>query len=191
MTKLETEAIPLGTRKQTNYYVNKFKIFLRERKLCDEIGRSPPRILNDYLRLLYSQLRTNTQDFYSPSTLVCIRASIHRYLTSPEVNRTINILQGEDFKRSNGVLRSMVAKYLQSNQPKRKEYEAITESDISKIRTYFQRKNLTMLQEEVIFNIIYFFGLRGRENLRSLTFGAIEIKEDDSGAKYAYMYLRS
>ena len=91
-------------------------------------------------------------------------------MTSPEINRKINILQGDDFKRANGVLRSMVAKYLQSNQTKKKEYQAITESDMSKISQYFQRENLKMLQEEVIFNLIYFFGLRGRENLRSLTY---------------------
>jgi len=187
LKNLENEAIPPGTRKQTEYYISKFKSFLKERKLCEDLHRIPPRILNDYLRLFYSQLRTNSGDFYSPSTLVCIRASIHRFLTSPEINRTINILQGDDFKRANGVLRSMVAKYLQSNQPKKREYDAITEMDMSKIRDYFKRSDLKMLQEEVIFSLIYFFGLRGRENLRSLTYGALEIKEDDSGAKYAFL----
>ena len=70
LTQLETECIPFGTRKQTGYYVDKFKNFLKERKLSDDLNGIPPRILNDYLRLFYSQLRTNTGDYYSPSTLV-------------------------------------------------------------------------------------------------------------------------
>ena len=53
-----------------------------------------------------------------------------------------------------------------------------------KIRQYFQRNNLQVLQDEIIFNIIYHFGLRGRENLRNLKHSTFEVKTDNSGSKY-------
>ena len=72
---------------------------------------------NDYLRLFYANLRKKDGTYYTPSSLVCVRAAIHRQLTSPNVDANVNILNDEPFKRENGVLKAMIKKYLTSNQP--------------------------------------------------------------------------
>ena len=135
----------------------------------------------------FANLKTNNGLFYSPSSLVCFRASFQRHLNSPDINRSINIIHGDDFQRANGVLRAIVGKYLNSNQEKKNVYDAISKNDMDKIRHYFDRSSLQRLQDEVLFNEIYYFGLRGRENLRCLTTESIKINEDDSGVKYCVL----
>ena len=113
-------------------------------------------MLNNYLRLFYSQLRTENGLYYAPASLLCIRAAIHRHLTSAEYNRNVDILNGEDFKRANGVLKGMVKAYLTSNQEKNKnQYECMSREDFSKLKKYFsENDSLLILQKECIFNIM-------------------------------------
>lgn len=187
LIELEKECIPMSTQQQTNQHIKKLKKFLTDKGLCTDIQMVPEKILCDYLRLFYSELRTDKGGFYSPSSLICFRASIQRYLSSPEVNCTMDIIHGNNFKRANGVLRSMVGRYLQSNQRKNEKFQSINEEDMDKMKQYFQRNNLQVLQDEVLFNTIFHFGLRGRENLRSLTYSTFEMKTDDSGARYLHI----
>lgn len=184
LDKIESESIAVGTDAQTKRHALMFRNFLQQRQLCPDFERVPDRLLNDYLRLFYGNLRKNDDTFYSPSSLVCIRASIQRHLTSVTVNRTVNILHGDNFKRANGVLKGMVGKYLHSNQAKSSSYEAISESDMQKINEYFDRSSNKKIQEEVLFNLMFHFGMRGRENLRSLQKDTFTIETDDDGKEY-------
>jgi hypothetical protein len=43
-------------------------------------------------------------------------------------------------------------------------YRAIQDGDLRKLSVYFDRSKPQRLQEEVAFNILYFFGERGRES---------------------------
>ena len=151
--------------------------------LCENFETVPPKLLNDYLRLFYASLRKKDGTFYAPSSLVCVRAAIHRYLTSPNVNANVNILNDETFRRANGILKAMVKKYLTSSQPdKENQYKRITEGDLRKIRTYFaNKKDNIFLQEECLFNIIFHFQLRGRENLRDLKQNTFKFEVYDDG----------
>lgn len=184
LENLENSSIPFGTDQQTKRHTQMFKTFLEEKKLCPDFQKVPNSILNDYLRLFYSTLKTKMGDLYAPSSLICIRASIQRYLTSPQINRTINIVHGDDFRRANGVLKAMIGAYLRSGQRKSKSYEAISPNDMDKLSSYFDRSSNKKIQEEVLFNVIYFFGLRGRENLRDLKRSTFACKTDENGNEY-------
>lgn len=187
LRRIEKEAVPKGTFRQTENHVKKFKSFLSSKGLNENFETLSSSTLNDYLRLFYANLKMKNGLFYCPSSLVCFRASIQRHLSSPDINRKINIIHGDEFQRANGVLRAMVGKYLNSSQEKKNTYEAISKNDMNKIRHYFDRSSLQKLQDEVLFNVIFYFGLRGRENLRSLTTDCIKINEDDSGVKYCFV----
>ena len=126
LRKIEKEAVPKGTFRQTENHVNIFKSFLSSKGLNQNFEALPSSTLNDYLRLFYANLKTKSGLFYCPSSLVCFRASIQRHLCSPDINRKINIIHGDEFQRANGVLRAMVGKYLQSNQEKKNTYDAIS-----------------------------------------------------------------
>lgn len=125
--------------------------------------------LNDYLRLFYSSLRKLDGTYYAPKSLICIRAAIQRHLVSPAVNRNVNIINRDDFRGCNGVLVSVIKKYLEKQPEKQVKFVPISDADMCILRNYFDRSSLRRLQDETIFNIMYHFGLRGRENLRELT----------------------
>jgi hypothetical protein len=67
---LENSSIPNSTQSQTQSHVKKLKEFLKNRQLSDSVETVPVSLLNDYLRLFYSSLKTNDGLYYSPASLV-------------------------------------------------------------------------------------------------------------------------
>ena len=191
LVELEASSNSVATDKQTKTWVTKFKEFLKSRDLSTSFETVPKRVLNDYLRAFYAQLRTKEGSFYAPASLICIRAALHRHLTSPSWNRDTNILTGEEFRRANGVLKAMVKAYLSSDQEKHQSFERISNEDLMKVRKYFveNESSVTTLQEECLFNIIYYFQLRGRENLRALKKETIGFKTGENGREVAYIQV--
>lgn len=191
LVELEASSNSVATDKQTKMWVTKFKEFLESRGLSTSFEAVPKRVLNDYLRAFYAQLRTKEGCFYAPASLICIRAALHRHLTSPLLNRDTNILTGEEFRRANGVLKAMVKAYLSSDQVKPQSFERISNEDLIKVRKYFveNESSVTTLQEECLFNIIYYFQLRGRENLRALKKNTIGFKISENGREVAYIQV--
>ena len=189
LNKLEKESIPSSTATQTRRHVNLFRDFLKSKNLCVEFETVPNEILCNYLRLFYAQLRTKEGSYYSPPSLICYRAAIHRHLTSCEVNRKINICCDEDFKRANAILAAMIGEYKKAGIKKTKPYGKISDSDMIKLNEYFKSHRSTPQEKQLIvaFNIMYYFCLRGRETLRSLKQNSIGFDIDDSGKEYAFI----
>jgi hypothetical protein len=67
---LENSSIPNSTQSQTHRHVKKIKDFLKSRQLSDSVETVPVHLLNDYLRLFYSSLKTKDGLYYSPASLV-------------------------------------------------------------------------------------------------------------------------
>ena len=101
LNKIEADAVPKSTDKQTKQHVNRFKHFLREEGLQENFETIPHNFLNDYLRLFYTKIRKDDGGLYSPASLICFRASIQRYLSSYAVNKNINICRA---KNSSGLM---------------------------------------------------------------------------------------
>lgn len=185
LDKLEKESIPQSSATQMKNSAKRFSDFLLEKGLSTNLETLPKSVLNTYLRYFYSQLKTKTGMYYAPASLVCIRAGIQRYLQSPPINRIdLNIISDKDFAQANRMLKSMVAKFKRSHYAKVDKFPAIEESDMRKIREYFDRSDPQVLQFEVMFNIIYYFGLRGRETLPFLTKDSFEITSNDEGRRF-------
>ena len=107
LINLKNESVPKSTKDSTNSHANDFKKFPKENKLSDVIENIPVRFLAKYLQ--YFNLRKSDGTSYlSPNTLKRIRAGIQRYLTSSNVNRSVNIMKDREFHRANGVLKSLV-----------------------------------------------------------------------------------
>ena len=51
--------------------VERFKTFLKENDLDENIERLPVKILNDYLRYFYSKLKTKDGKLYAPKSSIC------------------------------------------------------------------------------------------------------------------------
>jgi len=171
--------------------VLRFRNFLHDKKLCTDFEKVPDTILNNYLRLFYSELKKEDGGFYAPQSLICFRAAIQRHLTSPETNRQVNIVNGEPFRRANGVLKSLIGMFLKTGSKKEEKFSCITDSDMKKISEYLTSvekvEDLTILQQRVLFDIIFHFQLRGRENLRFLTKDTFGFSKDDEDNDLMYI----
>ena len=106
--KAKSEVTPKSTKNQTDYQIKKFRDFLLENQLSANIEEAPLNILANYLSFYYYNLKRKDSEPNSPTSLICIRASVQRYLSGPSVNRDIKIIDDVRFKRSNGVLKAMV-----------------------------------------------------------------------------------
>ena len=182
LDRLESDNMPTSSKKQMNSAIVRFITFLRDNKLSVDILKLPHSILNKYLRYFYSQLRKKDGCYYSPRTLVCFRAGIHRYMRFHRPD--INIIDDSNFGQANRMLATMVGKFKTSGQPKPQSYGVIEEEDMKKIREYFDRSDGETLQREVMFNIIYYFGLRGRETLSKLSKESIICQTSSTGRNY-------
>lgn len=154
LEKIETDSIPNSTQKQMDNTIRRFREFLNKKKLSSNLENIPIRILDNYLRFFYSELRTKEGNYYAPASLVCFRAAIHRYFLL--IRSDVNIIGDVRFRRSHQMLKAMVAKYKKSGQIKTKEsYPVIEYKDMKKINEHFDRKTAEHLQEEVI--LIFYF----------------------------------
>lgn len=188
LNEMEIEEVPRSTKSHTKAYAQKFKSFLVSKQLPDCIETMPLRYLNQYLRLFYASLRKDDGNYYSPSTLACIRAAINRYLTKAPHNREINLKKDREFGPSNNILKAMSSKYLKSPQSSNdNSYKAISQADLVTLREYFDRRTATKLQEEVLYNIVYYNGYRGREWIRNMKTCYLKFDEDENNYKYAML----
>ena len=178
MDRIEQLANNKGTAVQTERYGAMFIHFLKENNLNYNLKNMQNEQLNNYLRFFYSKLRTKSGDLYSTSSLLSIRCSLNRYFNSNVLKKNINICHDNDFISSNKMLKSMIAMYLKQGKPT-KAYLPLEITDLEKISAYFKRNNPTCLQDEIIFNILFYFGQRGRENLKCLKKEDLVIKTVD------------
>ena len=191
LRELEESAIPKTTQDQRRRTALKFRKFLEEKNLCKDFENVPDMILNNYLRLFYSSLKKEDGSYYAPQSLICFRAAIQRHLTSPEINRQVNIITGEQFKRANGVLKSLIGMYLKTGSEKNEKFSCIADSDLKKIYDYFTSEenvdDRSVLQKRVLFDILLHFQLRGRENLRFLTKDTFGFDKDNEDNEFVYI----
>ena len=156
-----------NTSQQTNYYTKMFNDFLTKNNLSTDFKKIPTNILDNYLRFFYASARSKNNSLYSPATLLCIRSSLNRFFNSAELNMKLNIVNAQQFPQSNRMLRAMVGKFLKEGGEV-KNHTPMEKEDLRKLSEYFTRTNPTVLQDEVIYNTIYYFGQRGREHIRLL-----------------------
>ena len=182
LAEMEKQFTPKSTMKQMEKTVERFKNFLKSNNLCDDILHIPVNVLDNYLRYFYSTLKTAEGQLYAPASLICIRAAIHRFFSANKPG--VNIISDPVFYHSNKMLKAMVAKYKLSGQCKANTgYPLIEKPDMQKIRQYFDRSTPEILQEEIMFNLIYYFGLRGRETLPQLTKNSIVCETSSDGKR--------
>ena len=144
-------------------------------------------LLANYLRRFYAEARQRNGEVYSKSGYANIRSAIQCHITSAPYNRTINILQDPAFKQANNMYKGKLKEIKKSGKDITKHKSPLSEEDMSKLRLHLKSHMNTPkgLQEKVMFDVLYFFGRRGREGLRELKQDSFEFVEDGEGNEYA------
>ena len=110
---MEIEEETNSSKMHVRQYVKKFEGFLMEtflqklKNLSPEIETMEESRLAEYLRYFYSSLRKQDGGFFSPSSSGCIRAAVHRYLTSPSVSRPMNLIKDANLLSANKMLKTL------------------------------------------------------------------------------------
>ena len=101
----------------------------------------------------------------------------------------IDIISNSKFIKTNEIFQAITKQVKKEGRGEIESKNAINDQDMSKLNTYFITNmqgppNAKLLQEIVLFNIIYYGGRRGYENLRSMTKDTFKILRDGDGHQY-------
>lgn len=183
-----------NTNKATKLWMNCFQEYLEEKnhpKVEDIEDSQLPSILeNFYTEVRRKNLKENAQEdtMYSNTTLRAIRAALNRYFKE---KKGIDITSNSAFIKANELFTGVQKINKEEGRGTIKHKEIITQADLVKLNIYFEQNmdgppNPKLLQEYVLFNIIYYMGRRGRENLRSMTKNTFKIATDEEGQRYIF-----
>ena len=124
---------------------------------------------------------------YSKSGYVNLRYGLQRHLTSPPHNRKINISNDVAFKQANNVFKGQLKTLKIQGMDKTQHKSSISDSDLKTLQQHFSQCKHTpkCLQDKVLFDILFFFGRRGREGLRNFKTDSFVFQKDGSEREYA------
>ena len=185
--EMEESSKPTSTKRATIYGIRKFTEWLEKRsKLCD-FHTVTKEELNELLRKFYAEVKAAKKGgSLTPSTLTCLRAAIHRHITSAPFNRPFNIISENEFMSANNMFTARCKLYFKAGNKKPQHKPCIGDGDMVKLGTYFSNwsTNPTVLVEACWFFLCYNFGRRGREGWTAMTKKTFVEQEDSEGHEY-------
>lgn len=187
LDKLVTDVVPTATARATKWGLNKWNAWLtRRNNLHCDFYTIDANDLNVLLRKFYAELRPekkHIQNDLTPSSLSGIRAALHRTITSPPYNRSMNIISGTEFTTANNMFTAKCKQYVKNGNPKPQHKPPISDSDMKLLGQYFQRwqTDPVILQETVWFMLCFHFGRRGREGWAQMTIDSLVVAEETVG----------
>ena len=142
--------------------------------------------LDELLSQFYAETRKRNGDFYAKKSLQSARYGLQRHFDSA---RGVDIIHDPQFKHSNVVYKSMLVKLKDIGKGKVKHKKVIPPEDLHKIISSLDQSTPKGLQNKVFVDYMLYFANRGRENLREMTKGDLEIQTDPNGARYVELVV--
>lgn len=181
-----------STNKATKLWIACFNDYLEQNNLptADEISKLE---LADTLPDFYTELKKSDNDGdYKLTTLKAIRAAINRYYKD---KRCLDIINDVAFVRANEMFKGVARKAKREGCGEIDSKPPIEPEDMDKIAQYFKQclegpPNPAKLRQIVLFNIIYYMGRRGRQNLRPMTKDTFAIGCDPDGQRFIYQAVK-
>ena len=181
-----------NTHKSTKVLITAFDNYLAKKDLpnADEINTEDlPNALEDFYP--GNSKKNATADGsteYKNSTMKCIRAGINRYYKAA---RSLDIISDPRFIQANKIFKGIARAGKDEGCGEIDSCNSIFPEDFDKLSGNFKAKmagllNAVVLQEIVIFNVIYYMRHRGCENLQKMTLKTFDLAVDPSGKRYIY-----
>ena len=179
-----------STQKVTKGAVDKLKKYLHAKKL-PEFDAVPDDQWPEVLYNFYMEVKPKKEEDYAVQTLKCLCAGLNRHF---KAEKGINIIKDPGFMRPNEMFRGVIVHSKQVGKGIKKSYPKISEADLKRIGAYFNHDymnhpNPCMLQQNVIFFIIYFFCWQGRENLYEMKIDTFKLFTKPDGTQYVYQAI--
>lgn len=164
-----------NTKKATKVWMNVVTAYIKEKQLGVCIEEIPTDQLPTFLFNFYSEVRKDNKDLYSNTSLKAMRAAINRHLKE---TRSLDIVADSRFIRCNELFKGVQLEGKKAGKGTVKHKDEIEPEDFEKLQDYFSRymePNAEILQQYVMFNVIYYLCRRGRQNIPQLTVDMFEV----------------
>lgn len=186
-SKLMQERNRESTARATRGMVKILTDYLAEKKMTPLPDLTDDE-LPDILYQFYTNLRKAKGREYKLQSLKCIRAGLNRYMKE---QRNLDIIKDLCFTRTNEMFKAVTVKAKKSGLGSTKSNPPIEPDDMAKLAAHFDHDimnnpNPRLLQKAVLFNIIFFFCHRGRQNIYTFTQDIFDIATDPDGTQYVY-----
>ena len=150
--------------------------------------RSQKQICNGAGDPIFDEAGVVQYEEYTNNSMRSLRAALNRHF---KITLGVNIIDNAEFIRANELFAGKLRINKEEGRGTTKHKQPITDEDIQKLNEYFKRNmagppNAVLLQEIVLFNVIFYMGRKGRENLRNMTKETFSITTDSSGLKYIF-----
>ena len=125
---------------------------------------------------------------YTNNSLRSLRAALNRYF---KLKLNVNIMDNPAFIRANELFAGKLRINKEAGKGTTRQKDLISDQDLLKLNEYFKRNmagppNAVLLQEMMLFNVIFYMGRRGRENLRFMKKNTFAITKDANDVRYIY-----
>lgn len=169
------DRIKKNTKKVTKVWLNVITYYMKEKKLGLCIDKITTKDLPNFLFKFYSEVRRENGELYSNTLLKSMRAGINRYIKE---TRSIDIVSNGRFIKANELFKGVQLQGKKAGKGRIKHKEHIEPQDLECLQDYFSKymePNPEILQQYVMFNVIYYLCRRGRQNLATLTVDMFEV----------------
>ncbi|XP_021359161.1 uncharacterized protein LOC110454115 [Mizuhopecten yessoensis] len=138
---------------------------------------------DDLLRKFYVETRKEDGTRYAKKSMVTLRYGLQKHFIR---TREQDIINDKTFSRSNEMFKAVLAKLKEDGIGECVQTEPVTPEDMAILYTgsAFNTNTPEGLQRKVMFEYLYYFCSRGRENLRGLKRSDFIVGVDSSGREY-------
>lgn len=111
----------------------------------------------------------------------------HYGMESIGTYHSFRLTSDPEFKESNKTFSANIKELKRQGQGGVDHYPPIEKEDLVKLYDYFDLDNNIKLQEKVFFDIVLYFGRRGRENIQNLKISDFAATTDTTGSIYIFL----
>ena len=188
--KLQDLIDPAGSKNTKNSVKFSIRIFEDYLQIIntdlDSVNKLPNSELDKVLQRFYAGARRKNGSLYTQKTMLCIRFGLQRYFL---ISKKVNIAKHEDFTNSMKVFKNFSAMLKQKGKGVVAHKQAISQEDMEKIQGSLDLDDPVGLQDKVFIDVMLYFCIHGRQNLREMTLDSFEICEEALGGK-CYITLK-
>lgn len=161
--------------------------YLVEKKMA-QLHEIKDEELPDVLYHFCTNLRKAKGGHYKLLSLKCIRAGLNHHM---KATRNLDIIQSTNFAKTNEMFKAVTVKAKRSGLGSTRSTPPIEPEDLTKLAEHFNHDFMNhpdarLLQKAVLFNIIYFFCCRGRQNIYTFTQDFFDVATDPDGTQYIF-----
>jgi hypothetical protein len=138
--------------------------------------------VNTVLRKFYAEVKKADGERYARKSMITLRYGLQKHFLKL---RKEDIINDERYATSNEMFKAVLVQLKKDGVGETKQKDPIPPQDISKLYdTVFSTENPLALQKKTMFEYMYYFCNRGRENLRELQKEDFSISTDSTGRQY-------